>query len=140
MKLIIGAIFFLFLALIVISPIIDALRKNRSTAKNVVNHNPFSTEFVYVIAFSKEEMDKRLSGRGEAVGIAYRYDKDRSLITLSIDGAERCYLLSVEDRTDEGTYLLRVTQQNGLTDRGYIPYLINPFFVKRLDAVPIAYQ
>ena len=140
MKLIIGAIIFLFLALIVISPIIDALRKNRSTAKNVVNHNPFSTEFVYVIAFSKEEMDKRLSGRGEAVGIAYRYDKDRSLITLSINGAERCYLLSVGDRTDEGTYLLRVTQQNVLTDRGFIPYLINPFFVKRLDAVPIAYQ
>lgn len=140
MKLIIGAIIFLFFALIVISPIIDALRKNRSTAKSVVNHNPFSTEFVYVIAFSKKEMDKRLSGRGEAVGIAYRYDKDRSLITLSIDGSERCYLLSVEDRTDEGTYLLRVTQQNGLTDRGYIPYLINPFFVKRLDAVPIAYQ
>ena len=135
------AVFMIFPFLLVIGPYLKLLKKNRALNNYTVNHNVFLSDFVYCTKYSKEEIDRILSDRGETEGINYRYDKENAEIALSFyGGAGVRYSLTVEPAAELNENFLRVTMNHLWHPKSSAPYFVNLFFIKRLDAVPIPYR
>lgn len=132
-------IVFLCLLLILIPTGIEMYRKKGELPPDTLNTDPLMKEYVFHTLLAKEEIDQILSDRGEYEGVSYRYDKHTSEITLTYFGASCRYRMTVEDLSERDIHLLRVTMLDTFV-HGYIPYIVNVFFIKALDAVPVAYQ
>ena len=132
-------ILFIILAVVIIPPYVEAVRKNKSVYNGVSNNNGSYTEFLFIIPYSKSQVDDILSDRGSAEGVDYRYDKEQSIVYMSYFGHTQRYRIDIDSTPDEGVYRLSVKQIE-IFVRGSLHMLINPFFINRLNAVPVPFQ
>ena len=121
---------------------IPAGRKHMETVREVRNHDWSMSHFVFRVRLSEEEIYRRLSEQSDADALFCDWDRTTGRVEISSFrggyGGSRGYWLTLQPEGD--TLLLRLDQISHLSQSSYIPIRINPFFIEKLGAEPVAYS
>ncbi|MBO7738259.1 MAG: hypothetical protein J6S77_06075 [Clostridia bacterium] len=113
--------------------------KNAKACNGVENTDTFTRYFCFLLNISPEEALETLSVKSEQDEMSYTLLKETRII-IFLDGAASVdYDISFYKHEEK--YYMCVRQiPNVIIKRTFIPLVINPFFVKKLNAVPFAYN
>lgn len=127
----------LFIALVPITLylIFKPIMEDRNLRNNVNNSDAFSRHYCYALNCTQQEAIKQLSLRNIHDALDCSLDENANTVKLMHLNASIEYQLlfyTVENRT-----YLKVRRAHLLHERSNIPYLVNRFFIEKLDAQPM---
>ena len=130
-------LFFALLILVVLIPlvlgiIIPIYKNHREATGGISNYDSFMRKFVYKVCLSKEEIIERLKTRNTTDELACIFDANKPIITFSEYGSDRAYYFSVQE--GEGYSVLRLGQVSSLAMQSHVPYKLNPYMIRKLQA------
>ena len=128
---IIAAVGALFTLWIVMKPILD---DNRIRGK-VLNFSEGMKDYFFQTETGKEETEEALAGPLEQAAVEYTYLPEEQLLRFRKDNVEADYRLRFYE--DQGKHYLCVSRVAAEREKGNIPYLVNAFFIKGLNASPV---
>lgn len=139
MEFLLFAIFFFLILIPLVLCIVIPIYKNHKKATNgIMNYDDTMRKFVYKVPFSGEEIINLLKTRNVKDELSYTFDFDKSTIEFSEDGATREYYFRIQ--ACNGFSILRLEQIELVGMQSYIPYKLNPFMVKKLQAEIIPFS
>ena len=113
-------------------------RENQDVYVNLRRIKPFKTTRTFTVRYHMDEIGELLGSAGSVDGIAYEYDREDSVLILKYQFHQQEYVLSLEKDSGSEDYILSVTT-SGILKEGTLFNMVNRFFIKALDAVPVAY-
>lgn len=133
------AIFFCLILIPLVLGIVIPIYKNHKKATNgIINYDDTMRKFVYKVPFSGEEIINLLKTRNVNDELSYIFDFDKSIIEFSEYDAARKYYFYIQDCN--GFSILRLEQVELIGMQSYIPYKLNAFMVKKLQAEIIPFS
>lgn len=131
-------LFFVFLLSLVLMIVIPIYKKHKDATGNIVNFDLTMRKFVYKTSLAKTQIYEQLSVKNVLDELDYTFDENTDEIQFKGFGSNVTYELVI-DECDEFS-ILRVNQISIITMQSHIPYQMNPFWVKKLDAeiIPFA--
>lgn len=137
----ISAVIFIIALIIVLAvvliPYFEALSKNKKASDGIVNYDVFMRRFCYKIQMTQEEIFKALSVPSVLDEIEYQFDANEAVIIFTVYNTKLKYRLSITEFSD---YSILKAEKIDMFSKGPEPNLINPFWVRKLNAIPIAYR
>lgn len=132
-------IVFLFLLSItlVLSIVVPIFKNHHITTGDVINYDSIMRKFVYKVYMSEEKIISTLKEKSTMDELSCDFDFDRSVIKISEYGSSREY--SFEIIVFDGYSLLKLNQTSLIGMQSHIPYKLNPFIVKKLNAELVPY-
>lgn len=130
--------FFLILIPLVLGIVIPIYKKHKKATNGIINYDDTMRKFVYKVPFSGAEIINLLKTRNVNDELSYTFDFDKSIIEFSEYDAARKYYFRIEDYN--GFSILRLEQVELIGMQSYIPYKLNPFMVKKLQAEIIPFS
>lgn len=134
-----GPIFFciLFISLtpIALYLILKPIKEDWKLRNNVNNSDVFSRHYCYALNCTQQEAIKQLSLRNIHDALDCSLDENTNMVKLMHLNASIEYQLlfyTIENKT-----YLKVSRTHILHERSNIPYLVNRFFMEKLDAQPM---
>ncbi len=113
--------------------------KNAKACNGVENTDTFTRYFCFLLNVSPEEALEKLSVKSEQDEMSYVLLKETRIITFLDGAASVDYDISFYKHEEK--YYMSVRQIPAvIIRRTFIPLVVNPFFVKKLNAVPFAYN
>ena len=137
MEAIIFGIIFIIVIIIALFVIFKPVIKDKKARKNVKNFDFFTQHYSFLLNCSQNEAIQRLSTKNTNDILEYSFDNKMLTICFSPLKANIEYQLSFY--CIKNTTYLRVSRVKFLYERSNIPYMINSFFIEKIDAKPIDY-
>lgn len=138
MKFVIYAIVFIVLSIIMICVILNPYFKDKKVRKGIVNFDTYMRSYAYVLKCRKQDVIQKLSIHSINDKPEYLFDDVNLIITfLHLNVKIKYQLYFIEN---EGHTYLNVYQINFLHDKSNIPYMMNAFWINKVNAVPIEYS
>ena len=131
MLFILAAVGALFAFWVVMKPILD---DNRVRGK-VLNFNEGMKEYYFLLEQGKEETEAALAGQQVQSALEYSFAPEEETVRFRKDSVEADYRLRFYE--DQGKHYLCVSRVAAEREKGNIPYLVNAFFIKGLNASPV---
>ena len=131
MLFILAAVGALFAFWLVMKPILD---DNRVRGK-VLNFSEGMKEYYFLLEQGKEETEAALTGQQMQTALEYSFSPEEESIRFRKDSEEADYRLRFCE--DGGKNYLSVSRVAEEREKGNIPYLVNAFFIKGLNAAPV---
>lgn len=138
MKFVIYAIGFILLSVIMICVILNPYFKDKKVRNGIVNFDTYMRSYVYVLKCGKQDVIKKLSIHSIYDKPEYLFDDVNLIITflhLNVKIKYQLYFIENEGRTYLNVYRIKF-----LHDKSNIPYMINAFWINKINAVPIEYS
>ena len=132
MLFILAAVGALFAFCIAMKPMID---ENRVRGK-VLNFSEGMKEYYLLLEQDREKTEAALAGQQVQSALEYRFLPEEETLRFSREGTEADYRLRFYE-DDEGKHYLCVSRVAEEREKGNIPYLVNAFFIKGLNASPV---
>lgn len=130
--------FFLILIPLVLSIVIPIYKNHKKATNGIMNYDDTMRKFVYKVPFSGEEIINLLKTRNVNDELSYTFDFDKSIIEFSEYDTVRKYYFHIEDCN--GFSILRLEQVELIGMQSHIPYKLNPFMVKKIQAEIIPFS
>ena len=108
---------------------------DRKARNGVDNCDLFSGNYHFLLENDRVSALKELSARNVFDTLEYTFHADTSTITFNHLSAKIDYRLTFIERS--GCTYLKVSRIPRLHERSNIPYMINTFFIRKLNATPI---
>ena len=119
---------------VILKPVIN----DRKVRNNVKNSDPLAQHYCFELKCNPQEAIRQLSIRNVMDEPQYTFDINSLVITfshLNASIAHQLYFYTIENRT-----YLKVSRMNFLVERSNIHFMINRFFINKIDAVPVDYN
>lgn len=113
----------------------------KRASKGIVNHDTFMTSFVYRVDLTAAEVFEKLRVPNINDGMKYALSEDRKTITFMMDPGqiEPCDLHL--EPCGKGCLLrVRRTRPFAVNNVRDLPYLMDPFWINKVQAEPVAYS
>lgn len=130
--------FFLILIPLVLGIVIPIYKKHKKATNGIINYDDTMRKFVYKVPFSGAEIINLLKTRNVNEELSYTFDFDKSIIEFSEYDAVRKYYFRIQ--ACNGFSILRLEQIELVGMQSYIPYKLNAFMVKKLQAEIIPFS
>ena len=137
MEIFIYIIAFLLLCIVTVYGILKSYFKDRKVRNGVMNSDTFMRRYVYALKCGKQDVIDKLSTHSAYDKPEYLFDEEALIITFIHLNAKSKYQLSFIER-DNCNYLY--VHQIDWLQKSHIPYMINEFWIKKVDAVPVEYS
>ncbi len=122
------------LAFVILVPII----KSQKVSNGIVNQDSFMQNHLFYVKCKKETLIRQLYLPSANDTLQYTFDESTMTLTLERWGASIAYTVFIRE-SDGGCYL-RLHKQHLVTHKSDIPYFVNEFVIKKLDAEPLPYE
>jgi len=131
-------IFFSILIPLVLAIIIPIFKEHFKTTEDAINYNIDMRKFVYKINLSGQQVIDLLSTKSNADELSCTFDFDKETIRFSEYGSHRDYHFNIQEYNSFS--VLRLEQVGLVGMQSYVPYKLNSFLIKKLNAqiVPFA--
>ena len=133
-----SAFFFLLMIPLVLGVIIPTIRSHRKTTGKTVNYDAMMRVFMYRIQMSEEAIINTLKAKSSIDELSCEFDFERSIVKISEYGSSRDYYYTIQ--TYDVYSVLKLTQVSLIGMQSHIPYKLNPFMVKKLNAELVPYK
>lgn len=111
--------------------------RQRQVSSGVINYDTFMKKFCFSIDMTKEQVYSQLNLPNVHDVLEYELDEHNAVITFKRYSGRYSYKITFDNV--DGCHILWV-EQISLISGANVPYLINEFFIKKLDAKPVAYK
>lgn len=120
--------------------IIPIYKKHQETTNGIINYDPYMRKFIYKVNLSKEQIIGILNTKNATDELVCKFCYEESSIEFSEYGSSKKYYYSIQEY--RGFSILRLEQAAWIGTKSYIPYKLNPFMVKKLQAelIPFSQQ
>lgn len=109
--------------------------KDKTVRNNVMNSDPLTRHYCFVLNCNQQEAISQLSIRNVKDTPEYTFDINALIITFSHIGVsidhQLCFY-TIENRT-----YLKVSRMRFLPNKSNIPHMINSFFINKIGAIPV---
>ena len=131
-------IFFVPLVSLVLGIIIPIYKNHRNSTNGVINYDSAMRKFVYKINLSGQQVIDLLSTKSDADELSCTFDFDKETIRFSEYGSHRDYHFNIQEYNNFS--VLRLEQVGLVGMQSYVPYKLNSFLIKKLNAqiIPFA--
>lgn len=132
-------IFFAVILILLVLMITFPIYKNHfKTTKNTFNYNSTMRQFVYKVAMSKDEILNTLQIKNDIDELSCTFDFDRAAVRFSEYGTSREYYFDIQEC--EGFSIVRLNQVSLFAMGSHVPYKLNPFFIRKLNAETVPFS
>lgn len=137
-----GFLYFLIFVFIILVPlvlanIIPAYQNHRKVTGDVINYDSSMRKFVYKVCMSREEIIDALKMKNSGDDLSCTFDFERSVILFSEYGSSREYFFEIQEF--DGFSILRLNQAALIGERSNLPFKINSFLGKKIQAEMIPF-
>ena len=123
---------------LVLGIIIPIIQNHDKATGNVVNYDSMMRVFLYRVHMTEEEIINTLQVKNDVDELSCEFDFERSIVKISEYGSSRDYYYTIQ--TYDGYSVLKLTQVSPIGMQSHIPYKLNPFMVKKLNAELVPYK
>jgi len=133
------AIFFIVIVIpLVLGIIIPIYKDHNDSTGGIINYDSIMRKFVYKIHLSPQQIIDLLSAKNAVDELSCTFDLDKSIIRFSDYGSHRNYYFQIQECDDFSILKLEQVELIGMSS--HIPYKLNPFFVRKLQAEIIPFS
>lgn len=128
---------FTFAIPVVLYLVFRPVMSDRKVRNNVINSDPLTRHYCYVLACNQSEAINQLSIHNINDNLRYTFDVDCLTINflhMSVSIEHQLAFYVVENKT-----YLKVSRVKFMHDRSNIPLMINRFFIEKIGAMPVDY-
>ena len=125
-------LYFVILIPLVLGIIIPMYKKNCSATGGIINYDSTMKKFVYKINLSYQQAVDLLNTKNAVDELSCTFDFDKSIIRFSDNGSHIDYYFQIQECS--GFAILKLEQVKLIGMQSYIPYKLNPYFVRKLQA------
>lgn len=136
--LVFAIIFLLVLIPIVLGSLIPIYKKHFKVTGNIINYDTMMQRFIYKVYMSEEEIINALKEQYETDELFCEFDFDKTIIKISQYYGETLEYFFEIKVLDEYS-ILKLNRVTLIGMKSDIPFKLNPFFVKKLNAELIPY-
>ncbi len=129
---------FVILIPLVLGIILPICKNHDEATNNIINYDFAMRKFVYKVNLSRETIISSLKVTNASDNLSCTFDLERSVIKFSEYGSNREYFFQIEEY--DGFSILRLEQVALIGMQGHIPYKLNPFIVRKLEAEIIPFS
>ena len=108
------------------------LKKHKEISNGIINYDSLMRKFVYKVHLSKQEVITLLKLKNEIDELTCTFNNDETIIKISEFGSYRKYFFQVQEI--DGYSLLKLEQVSLFGMQSQVPFKLNPFLVKKLNA------
>jgi len=131
-------LFFVILIPIVLGIVVPVYKKHSKVTGGVINYDSTMRKFVYKINLSYQQVIDLLNTKNAYDELSCKIDFDKSVIRFSEYGSHRDYYFQVQECN--GFSILKLEQVELIGMQSHLPYKINPFIVRKLQAEIIPFS
>lgn len=136
MEALVFALFFIFLFVLVFvlafGTIIPMHKEHEKVCNGIINYDSVMRKFVYKVYLSRQEVITLLKSKNEIDELTCTFNDDETIIKISEYGSNRKYYFQVQELN--GFSLLKLEQVSVIGMQSWVPFKLNPFLVKKLNA------
>lgn len=132
MKLLIFCLMFYLLSALFAVIIIIFAKKHEQATSGIINTDTFMRKFVFKVHLTRDEIISALAMRNVNDELLCYFNTDQSCIQFSEYNSNREYFYTIQ--SVDGYSILYFSQIALIGSKSSIPYKINPFIIKKLDA------
>ncbi len=136
MEALVFALFFIFLFVLVFvlafGTIIPMHKEHEKVSNGIINYDSVMRKFVYKVYLSRQEVITLLKSKNETDELTCTFNDDETIIKISEYGSNRKYYFQVQELN--GFSLLKLEQVSVIGMQSWVPFKLNPFLVKKLNA------
>ena len=117
---------------LILAILIPLYNTHNKTTKECVNHDTLMRSFVYKLYLPYSEIIERLQICSDADELTCTIDTAQGIMNFKEYGSERKYRFEIQQFSDHS--ILFLSQLELIGTSSHIPFKLNPFFIKKLDA------
>ena len=138
MKFLFFAIFlFVILIPLILGNIIPIYKKHKSVTNGIINYDSQMKKFVYQVNLSSADIVNLLSVSDDTDDLSCTFDFENTVIVFSDCDSHRKYYYQIQEY--DGFSILKLQQAEWIGMQSLIPYKLNGFIVKKLNAAVIPF-
>ncbi len=130
--------FLLILTPLVLGIVIPIFKDHKKFTGGIINYDVAKRKFVYKVFLSSDEIISILMTKNEIDELSCEIDRGESKIKFSEYGSSRSYYYQIQEC--KGFSILRLEQAARIVSSSHVPYKLNPFMVKKLQAEIIPFS
>ncbi len=138
MKALFFTLFFFFVLIPLVLGIIIPIYKKHYKTSRTINYDSLMRKFVYKVEHPKEYVIRALQTNNNDDELTCNIDIFNSVIEFSDSTSQRKYHFWIEEL--DGFFILKLEQCELIGMSSNIPYKLNPFMVKRINAEIIPFS
>lgn len=123
---------FILVSVLVFGMIIPMHKEHEKVCNGVINYDSVMRKFVYKVYLSRQEVITLLKSKNEIDELTCTFNDDETIIKISEYGSNRKYYFQVQELN--GFSLLKLEQVSVIGMQSWVPFKLNPFLVKKLNA------
>ncbi len=131
---------FLFVILIplILGNIIPIYKKHKSVTNGIINYDSQMKKFVYQVNLSSADIVNLLNVSDDTDDLSCTFDFENTVIVFSEYDSHRKYHYQIQEY--DGYSILKLQQAELIGMKSLIPYKLNGFIVKKLNAAVIPFS
>lgn len=138
MKVIIIGMLFFLTCILTLYIILKPYFIDKKTRNNIINFDSFMNNYIFVVNENIQNIIERLSIHNVYDKLEYTFDTEDLTICFKHLTVKLQYQLQFISTTNSCTYLL-VSKVYLVHGKSNIPFMINDFFINKLNAQPLDY-
>lgn len=123
---------FILVSVLTFGMIIPMHKEHEKVCNGVINYDSVMRKFVYKVYLSRQEVITLLKSKNEIDELTCTFNDDETIIKISEYGSNRKYYFQVQELN--GFSLLKLEQVSVIGMQSWVPFKLNPFLVKKLNA------
>ena len=123
---------FILVSVLTFGMIIPMHKEHEKVCNGVINYDSVMRKFVYKVYLSRQEVITLLKSKNEIDELTCPFNDDETIIKISEYGSNRKYYFQVQELN--GFSLLKLEQVSVIGMQSWVPFKLNPFLVKKLNA------
>lgn len=123
---------FILVSVLALGTVIPMHKKHKEVSNGIINYDSVMRKFVYKIYLSRQEVITLLKSKNEIDELTCTFNDDETIIKISEYGSNRKYYFQVQELN--GFSLLKLEQVSVIGMQSWVPFKLNPFLVKKLNA------
>lgn len=123
---------FILVSVLAFGMIIPMHKEHEKVCNGVINYDSVMRKFVYKVYLSRQEVITLLKSKNEIDELTCTFNDDETIIKISEYGSNRKYYFQVQELN--GFSLLKLEQVSVIGMQSWVPFKLNPFLVKKLNA------
>lgn len=130
--------FFAIFVPLVLEIVIPIYKSHYKAAGSIINYDTFMRKFVYKVNLSSEDIINLLKIQNDIDELSCSFDFEKAVIKFSEYGSHRDYYFQVQECN--GFSILKLEQVALIGMSSHVPYKLNPFMVRKLQAEIIPFS
>ncbi len=123
---------FILVSVLALGTVIPMHKKHKEVSNGIINYDSVMRKFVYKVYLSRQEVITLLKSKNEIDELTCTFNDDETIIKISEYGSNRKYYFQVQELN--GFSLLKLEQVSVIGMQSRVPFKLNPFLVKKLNA------